>query len=143
MPLSHPAMVLGLAGLVPFVAMTAFAVAGPVTGYVYWLTALSHYGAVILTFVGALHWGYALKRGAQDEVSWLQYGYSVVPALLAWFSLFFDVWVALRMQAAALMACYIFDLAMARVDPVTDRFLKLRAALTLTGTGSLVYASLA
>ncbi len=141
-PLSPAAIVLGAGGLIPFIGLAALTALGPVTWYVYWLTALSQYGAVILTFVGALHWGYALKRGAQGSTAWLQYGFSVVPALLAWVSLSFDVWTALRMQAAALLACYGFDMAMTRVDAVPAAFLKLRAVLTLTGATALIVASL-
>lgn len=135
------AIVLGVGGLLPFLGLAALTALGPVNWYVYWLTALSHYGAIILTFVGALHWAYALKRGAQGQDAWLQYGYSVVPALLAWLSLLFDVWTALRMQAATLLACYAFDMVMARIDPLPSGFLRLRAVLTLTGAAALLLAS--
>ena len=142
-PFAPAAMLLGLGGAIPFVGLAALTAMGPVTWHAYWLTALSHYGAVILTFVGALHWGYALKRGAQGSSAWLQYGFSVVPALLAWLSLFFDVWTALRMQAVALLVCYVVDVVMKRVVPVPDGFLGLRAGLTVTGALSLIFASLA
>jgi hypothetical protein len=42
--------------------------------YAYWLNALLCYGVVILTFVGALHWGYAVKRDARGLGAWIQYG---------------------------------------------------------------------
>jgi hypothetical protein len=141
-PISPAPAVLGVAGLLPFITLAALAALGPVTWYVYSLTALSQYGAVILAFVGALHWGYALQRGARGQTAWLQYGFSVVPALLGWASLFFDVWTALRMQAVALLGCYAFDLAMARLDPVPAAFLRMRAVLTVIGTASLLLASL-
>lgn len=141
-PIAPAAAVLGAAGLLPFITLAALAALGPVTWYVYSLTALSQYGAVILTFVGALHWGYALHRGARGQAAWLQYGFSVVPALLGWMSLFFDVWTALRMQAVALLGCYAFDLVMTRIDPVPAAFLRLRAVLTVTGVASLLLASL-
>ncbi len=140
--LAPAAVLLGLGGAIPFVGLAALVATGPVSWYAYWLNALANYGAVILTFVGAVHWGYALQRGAQGSKAWLQYGFSVVPALLGWLSLFFDVWTALRMQAVALLACYVFDLAMSRVEPVPDRFLALRAGLTVTGAISLMFASL-
>ena len=139
---SPAALILGAGGLLPFIGLATLIALGPVTWYVYWLTALSQYGAVILTFVGALHWGYAMHRGAQGRTAWLQYGFSVVPALLGWASLFFDVWTALRMQAVALLGCLAFDLVMARIDPVPTAFLRLRAVLTATGAASLLLASL-
>lgn len=137
------AQILGGAGTLPFIGLAALAIAGPMSWYACFLTALSHYGAVILAFVGALHWAYALRREARNGSAWLQYGFSVVPALLGWLSLFFDVWTALRMQAAALIGCYWFDLAMARVDPVPSAFLRLRGILTLTGAASLLLAGFA
>ncbi len=140
MPL--PALLLGAGGLLPFVGLALLAAAGPVASHVYWLTALSNYGAVILAFVGALHWAYAVKRGAEGREAWLQYGASVLPALLAWLSLLFPVWTALRLQAVALLACYAFDRAMQRVDPVPPWFLRLRAALSGIAAVSLLAASL-
>ncbi len=140
-PAPSAALILGLGGLVPFVGLAAAVGLGPGTWYVYWLVALSHYGAVILTFVGALHWGYALKRSARGGDAWLQYGFSVAPALLAWLSLLFPVWTALRLQAIGLLICYGVDRAMARTDPVPAWFLKFRAVLTLVGAASLLFAS--
>lgn len=139
---SPAVVVLGAGGLLPFIGLAMLTALGPVTWYVYSLTALAHYGAVILTFVGALHWGYAMHRGALGRTAWLQYGFSIIPALLGWASLFFDVWTALRMQAVALLGCFAFDLAMARIDPVPAAFLRLRATLTITGVAALLLASL-
>ncbi|MDP1673241.1 MAG: DUF3429 domain-containing protein [Burkholderiales bacterium] len=140
MPL--PALLLGAGGLIPFVGLALLAAAGPVASHVYWLTALSYYGAVILAFVGALHWAYAVKRGAEGREAWLQYGASVLPALLAWLSLLFPVWTGLRLQAGALLACYAFDRAMNRIDPVPSWFLRLRAALSGIAAASLLVASI-
>lgn len=141
MPAMAPALALGLAGLLPFVGLALLAVLGDGTWHVYWLTALSYYGAVIVAFVGALHWGYAVKRGVAGRAAWTQYGFSVLPALLAWLSLLFPVWTALRMQALTLLVCYLFDRAMNTLDPVPSWFLRLRLMLTVTGAASLLGAS--
>jgi hypothetical protein len=138
---SVPALILGISGLVPFIGLAAMIGLGPPTWYVYWLVALSYYGAVILTFVGAVHWGYALKRSVRGRDAWLQYAFSVAPALTAWLSLLFPVWTALRLQAAGLTICYVFDRNMARFDPVPAWFLRMRAVLTLVGATSLTLAS--
>ncbi|MBX3661256.1 MAG: DUF3429 domain-containing protein [Burkholderiales bacterium] len=139
MPL--PALLLGAGGLIPFVGLALLAAAGPVASHVYWLTALSYYGAVILAFVGALHWAYAVKRGAEGRSAWIQYGASVLPALLAWLSLLFPVWTALRLQALALLACHAFDRLMQHDDPVPPWFLRLRAVLSAVAALSLFAAS--
>jgi len=139
-PASAPALILGIGGLIPFVGLASLAGFGPDAWHDYSLLALSCYGAVILTFVGALHWGYALKRPAFEGEAWLQYAFSVAPALLAWLSLLLPVSAALRLQAASLLVCYVFDRVSARSDPVPAWFLKLRAALTAFGAASLALA---
>jgi Protein of unknown function (DUF3429) len=133
--------VLGFAGLVPFVALAIMIQLGPGTWYVYWMTALSYYGAVILTFVGALQWAYAVKRSARGGSARLQYGFSVTPALIAWLSLLLPVWTAMQLQAGGLLVCYAFDRNMARFDPVPAWFLRMRAVLTLVAAASLTFAS--
>jgi hypothetical protein len=138
---SASALMLGVGGLTPFVGLTLVIGLGPEVWLGYSLMALSYYGAVILTFVGALHWGYALKRSAFAEATWMQYGFSVAPALVAWLSLLFPVWTALRLQAASLIICYVFDRSMARSDPVPQWFMKLRAVLTVIAALSLTLAS--
>ena len=138
---SAPALILGLGGLAPFIGLAAMIGLGPDVWYGYSLMALSYYGAVILTFVGALHWGYALKRTALEGEAWLQYGFSVAPALVAWLSLLFPVWTALRLQAVALLICYAFDRSAARNDPVPQWYMRLRAVLELVGAASLTFAS--
>jgi hypothetical protein len=141
-PASVPALILGVSGLFPFVGLASMIGFGPDAWYHYSLMALAYYGAVILTFVGALHWGYALKRSALGGEAWLQYGFSVAPALMAWLSLLLPVWTALRLQAAGLLICYVFDRTMARNDSVPEWFMKLRAVLTVLGAASLTLASL-
>jgi len=71
---------LGYGGLVPF-AICAFAAYGgdPVIA-AYGRIGAAGYGAVILSFVGAVHWGLAMQDHRHPY--WL--GWSVVPALLAW-----------------------------------------------------------
>lgn len=136
-----PAIILGVGGTLPFLALNALIAFGPESWYGYWLVALSYYGAVILAFVGALHWAFALKRAALRGKAWLQYGFSVTPALIAWLSLLFPVWTALQLQAVGLLACYAFDRNMARFDPVPAWFLGMREVLTLVGAASLIFAS--
>lgn len=80
------AIVLGLAGLIPFVACGLGAVLLGAEGVRISLLALLAYSAVILAFLGAVHWGFALTGGeAQDErVRQRRYALGVVPALVGW-----------------------------------------------------------
>jgi hypothetical protein len=81
---------LGYGGLLPFVLL-AIASAFEKEGFEFWSQALFSYGAITLTFVGALHWGFALAIPEMPEdrrnavLIW-----SVVPALVAWVALLLD-----------------------------------------------------
>lgn len=82
-----PAMVawLGYGGLIPFVVL---AVAGGILRTDAVTQAMLAYGAVILSFVGALHWGFAMAIPDLDDSSRGHlFIWSVVPALLAWICL--------------------------------------------------------
>jgi len=81
-----PAKELGLAGLIPFVVLaTALWYVDP--GWQALVhEALLAYGAVILSFMGAVHWGLAMPEMDARERSW-QLGLSVVPSLLGWVAL--------------------------------------------------------
>lgn len=81
---------LGYGGLLPFVLLT-IATAVDKDDAVFWSQALFSYGSVILTFVGALHWGFALAiPGIPDKQRDAVLIWSVVPALVAWVALMFD-----------------------------------------------------
>ncbi|MBL8380968.1 MAG: DUF3429 domain-containing protein [Burkholderiales bacterium] len=75
---------LGYGGLAPFVALTLMLVLDPQRAPM-WSDALAGYGAVILSFVGALHWGFAMTAAGLDGAQRTRaFVWSVVPALMAW-----------------------------------------------------------
>jgi hypothetical protein len=85
-PVQLPATVaaLGYGGLVPFIVFCAAASQGDMHADL-WRAALFSYAAVILSFVGALHWGFAMTAPGLDARQRAHlYRWSVVPALLAW-----------------------------------------------------------
>lgn len=135
-----PAVLIGAAGLVPFVGLAALTAFVPASS-AFSREALLHYGAIILAFVGALHWGYAVRRAAHGISAWIQYGWSVVPALVAWATLQMPVSAGLRLQAAMLVACFAIDHALQRIDPSPRWLLRLRAVLTAVAATSLALAS--
>ena len=84
--LPQPALLLGLAGLIPFVALAVQVAAGRpldprMTGPA--LYALLIYGAVILSFLGGIQWGLAVASADRSD-AWRRYGLSVLPSLVAW-----------------------------------------------------------
>lgn len=96
---------LGYAGLLPFIAGAALAhVADPLGADV--LRALAGYGAVIVSFLGGVHWGFGFQhRGA----AWMLFGWGVVPSLLAWVALLLAPGPGLWMLAATLVLAYLVD----------------------------------
>lgn len=75
---------LGLAGLLPFLATAAAALL--TEGYQRGLAtqALAAYGAVILSFLGGVHWGFALGGEKRPEAEAFRFILGVAPSLLAW-----------------------------------------------------------
>lgn len=135
-----PALVLGAGGLIPFVGATALHV---LTHDPRWLALLTSYGAVILSFVGALHWGYAVRDAPTGVHAWWRYGWSVVPALLAWLCLMLPASTAAPVLAAGLVACLVVDECLARGLGMPVWFLPLRRVLTAGGAASLMLGGLA
>ena len=81
------AVLLGVAGLVPFLGFAALAVSGFDGGLgtigLSPRTILSAYGAVIASFLGGIRWGAAAARGAGSA----DYLVAIVPSLVAWAAL--------------------------------------------------------
>lgn len=75
---------LGYAGLVPFIAALAGFLLSDEPRQAYFAQQFVAYGAVIFSFVGAVHWGLAFNVGGQRV---MRLSFSILPALLAWAAL--------------------------------------------------------
>jgi hypothetical protein len=113
--------------------------------------ALVGYAAVILSFLGAVHWGLALANpGLNKAGSWNSLGWGVIPALLGWLALLMLV---LGIPSALVLAFLIGDLLLVRVvdgqlvrlyaTPVPSWYLALRTRLTLGASLCLLAALIA
>lgn len=81
---------LGYGGLLPFLFL---ALASLLAGHHAPMLsdALFAYGAIILSFIGALHWGFAMTlSGLSDKQRTASFVWSVIPALLAWPAILFS-----------------------------------------------------
>jgi hypothetical protein len=136
-----PAIIFGVGGLFPFVGLTLLIGIGAVERHDFFVRSLACYGAVILTFVGALHWGYAVRSDVRGGWSWIQYGWSILPSLVAWVSLMLPHPTGLAVQAAALIACFAFDKALAGINPTPAWLIALRGLLTIVAASALLTAS--
>jgi len=137
------ALVFGLGGLIPFIALTLLALAAPTLGHCDWLLVLALYAAVIVSFVGALHWGYAVKEGAQGRDAWLRYGWSVVPALTAVIALQLTIRSGLRLDALMIVSALLVDQWIDQRKQISEWMRSLRLLLTVIVATLLVLASYA
>lgn len=125
-----PARLFGLGGLIPFLALAVACSAWPELG-----EALLAYGATILAFLGAVHWGFALSDG---RAPWWRFGLGVVPALLAWVALLLPVGMGLVLLATGIAATVLVERAAARQGLMTGPYLALRYVLSAGAIGGLL-----
>lgn len=105
---------LAYAGLIPFLLGAALAwLLPPPDGaspgldeHTYALLGLSAYAAVVLSFLGAVHWGRALQAAERQT---FPYVWAVVPALLGTMGALMPAYAGLVLQGVALIACYAVD----------------------------------
>ena len=120
------AAVLGLAGVLPFVAAAIGSLQpGPLGAFA--LTALLAYGAVILSFLGGIHWGLAIDRGSPSDS---HLGIGVVPSLLGWVALLLGGSWGLMLLAAAFLVVLACDLRLTSQGIAPPWFPRLRLVLT-------------
>ncbi|MDW3205200.1 MAG: DUF3429 domain-containing protein [Alphaproteobacteria bacterium] len=126
-----PALILGLAGLIPFFA--------PALGLWSRDPSLMHnalimqfgYAAVILSFLGGVHWGRALA-GDACRPNWARLLWSVTPATLGWALLLLpDPHVILGGFAVAFALAYLVDRKAVAVGMFPAWYGRLRKILTI------------
>jgi hypothetical protein len=134
---AHVAL-LGYGGLVPFVGLVILAGADPDRAAV-WGRALVGYGAVILSFVGALHWGFAMTAAdigpAQRRHAFI---WSVVPALLAWPATVMSTSAAALLLVVGFALHFAEDRRLAGFAALPAWYLPLRWRLTLVASVCLL-----
>lgn len=134
---------LGYGGLLPFVVLTLASFFDPARSGA-WQQGLLNYGAVILSFVGALHWGLAMQEQAMAATQRsLAFAWSVVPALLAWLSLLLDPFAGSALLAAGFAAHYVQDRRLARQTVLPPWYLPLRLRLSVVAAVCLLVGSFA
>lgn len=98
---------LGYGGLLPFVGLGVATCLLEGARQAQALFALLAYGATILSFLGAIHWGLAMRDRVDPPVALLIWG--VVPSLVAWVALLLGASGGLWLLAAGLSACWVVD----------------------------------
>ncbi len=142
------ANLLGNLGLLPFfiLALLAWAPLGVIPERFVEL-ALIAYAAVILSFLGAVHWGIALMHSDLDR-SRLRHalGWGVIPSLLGWLAMLLAMaglptWLVFLILIADLLLCRLMDAALLReYATVSAWYGSLRTRLTVGATLALAIA---
>lgn len=119
----------GALGVVPFAigGICLPLTEGPIREEV--ATALIAYGAVILSFLGGIHWGQVVADGSEDMAARLALG--TVPALIAWFGLLLGGSAAIGVLLAAFLVMLVLDLWLTALGAFPLWYGRLRRPLTL------------
>ena len=133
----RPAFLLGIAGAIPFVALCLMTVAGYPDLPFEPKAALLYYGAVILAFLGGIHWGLAMARwvpGDPKGNTTSQFTISVCPSIVALAAAMlrdFSLDSGLILLALAFAALATFDHVAVRQGEAPTWYPKLRWPLSL------------
>jgi hypothetical protein len=147
-PLPPFAIVLGAAGLLPFLACSLGALSLSSDGSTRSLLALVAYGATILAFLGGVHWGFALDGSGtpSERVQRARFGLGVVPSLIGWAALLITFiglpTTGLLVLTAGFVATTVVEAQAARRGLMPQRYMWLRWALSIVVVVCLVSVSL-
>ena len=97
---------LGYLGLIPFFAFTILAWTQKYHDISVQLLAV--YAVVILTFIGAVHWGIALSINDKPQ-NRIRYAYSVIPSIIAWLLVSIYNHLTLPLLMVSFFMCFIFE----------------------------------
>jgi len=131
------AILLGLAGLVPFAVLSLGSVLEPGDWATRSLQGLSAYGAVILAFLGGVHWGIGLEADGGQTVAAqrARFGLGVLPALIGWAGLLVTFiglpLVGLAILVAGFIAITVVEARGARAGLVPGGYMGLRWVLSV------------
>ena len=143
-PLPRPTLWLGLAGLLPFLGTALLAWTAPEDWRGVALYALAAYGAVILSFLGAVHWGLALRAPSAEAGAMApRLGLGVLPSLVGWVALLLPPLPGLLLLALGILGTAAVEAAAARRGLVPHAYLRLRWILSLGAALCLVIGAAA
>ncbi len=129
------AILIGLLGLIPFLGCAAATLWLPGDKGQSYLSALIAYGAVILSFLGAVHWGLVIGATA-PRVGGMRLTLGVVPSLVGWLALLLGGAVgsgaALLLLIGGFAATIYGEQRAARAGLVPPGYMRLRWGLSVT-----------
>ena len=150
-PLPPLLLKLAYAGLIPFIGLALLVQLAPTPLNYLSAESLAGYGAVITSFMGALHWGanlHTLGKAPpgdrwEDRNAWI---WGVIPALVAWLALHIYIPVGLVILASTLIIQRNIDQNTYQYyfssDKARQAFMTMRNSLTYIASACLVWAAL-
>ena len=138
----HPILgkLIGFGGLTPFVGCAVLMYAGNTDTSIIALFASAIYGAVILSFVGAVHWGLAMR----EDRSPYWYVWSIIPAILGWLAIvLLDIKISLLALAIAFTLAWSVDRQASLRGLIPAWYMQMRHILTAGATMSLMATAFA
>lgn len=100
------ALRLGYAGLIPFVAGALLVWLVRPEAHPYVTLGLSAYAALIVCFLGGIHWGLAMRMPAPPQSLFV---WGVLPSAPAWAAVMMPPNAGLVIHAVMLIVCYLVD----------------------------------
>ena len=139
---------MGFGGLIPFVLLAlAVWLADPAYRAFAGL-ALLGYGAVIASFLGAIHWGLVMRHTSINSLNSLDspaplavLAWGVSPSLVAWVALMLGAEPGLWVVAGLLWACYAVDRVLYPLFQVQG-WLPMRRTLTVVASASCLLGAM-
>ncbi len=132
------AWALGLGGLIPFVALAALQWVSPPGWRMLAASALLGYGALIVSFLGGIHWGLAMRESPVPARRLL---WGISPSLLGWLAVLLDSPWGQGVLALSLLLCLWVDQSAYRHRGL-QAWLPLRRLLTAVATVSVLAGAL-
>jgi len=97
------------------------------------------YGAVILSFLGGIHWGLAIGAVSQtDNTIWRRIAVSIVPSLVAWAALLMPSRIGFLLLTAAFVTTLSADIRASRMHVAPTWYPRLRWLLSCGAVAALL-----
>ncbi|MBT8540351.1 DUF3429 domain-containing protein [Polynucleobacter paneuropaeus] len=150
-PLPPVVRYLAYAGLIPFIGLALMVQLAPTPMNYLSAESIASYGAIIVAFMGALHWGANLQTLGKpasgdrwiDHNAWI---WGITPALIAWVALHIYIPVSLIILAATLVIQRNIDKDTYTYyftnDDARSAFLTMRTRLSYIAAACLTWAAL-
>jgi hypothetical protein len=130
---------LGYTGLIPFIVFSigSWFQLPMISDSTYILTA---YAAIILSFMGAIHWGIAMS--SSEDQNGKYFIASVIPGLSAWLALLMPQRYAIILLMVGFIALIIYDWSVEKPQRLPGWYIPMRNRLTLVVVMCLMFAQL-